>query len=207
MKDINKGILTKKIGMTQLFGEQGEVTPVTVLQAFENTVVQVKTPEKDGYSAVKVGLIETKEDKVKKPIKGQAKEVSKAYKKFVELRLKNSAELKVGDSIKVDQFEENEKVVVTGISKGRGFTGTVKQYNFAIGPMTHGSKSHRRQGTIGAGTGQSKVWRGQKMPGRYGAEKVSVKNVSIAKIMADENLILVQGSVPGATGGIVKIYK
>ncbi|MEK6556986.1 MAG: 50S ribosomal protein L3, partial [Candidatus Margulisiibacteriota bacterium] len=140
------------------------------------------------------------------PMKGQSAGLSRFFKKMVELRLKNSDEFKLGEALSVIQFEENEKVNASGIMKGRGFTGTVKRYNFTIGPISHGSKHHRRKGTSGAGTGQAKVWKGQKTAGHYGNVLATVKNVLVIKVLAEKNILLIKGAVPGPTGGLIKIY-
>jgi len=204
MKELNKGLLAKKIGMTRIFADNGRVIPVTVLEACENVVVQKKNVEKDGYQALKVGYREVKESKMSKPEKGQMSD--KFFKKNAEVRLKDDSKYNIGDSLSVSMFEESEKVCVTGISKGRGFTGTVKRFNFKISPMSHGSKSHRRQGTIGAGTGQGKVWKGHKMPGHHGTDQITTKNLKVVRVIEEKGLLLVQGGVPGANKGIVKIY-
>lgn len=182
MKELNKGLLAKKIGMTMIFSENGELIPVTVLEACENVVIQKKDKKTDGYNSLKIAYREVKENKMTKPEKGQMKEIKdKNYKKNAEVRLKDDSKYNVGDALTVSMFEEKEKVSVTGISKGRGFTGTVKRHNFTISPISHGSKTHRRQGSIGAGTGQGKVWRGQKMPGHYGAEQITTKKLKSYK--------------------------
>ncbi|OGI05898.1 MAG: 50S ribosomal protein L3 [Candidatus Margulisbacteria bacterium GWF2_35_9] len=204
MKELNKGLFAKKIGMTKIFTETGEAIPVTVLEACENVVIQKKDKKTDGYNSLKLGYREVKESKMNKAEMGQMKD--KYFKKSAEVRLKDDSKYNVGDALTVSIFEEKEKVSVTGISKGRGFTGTVKRHNFRISPISHGSKSHRRQGSIGAGTGQGKVWRGQKMPGQFGAEQITTKNLKVIRVIAEKGLLLVQGGVPGANKGIVKIY-
>lgn len=206
MKEINKGIIAKKIGMTQVFSEKGSIVPVTVLEACENVILQKKSSDKDGYTAVKVGLKEVNADRLSKPMKGQSATLNRFFKKMVELRLKNSETLNLGEALSVVQFSENEKVSASGVMKGRGFTGTVKRYNFTIGPISHGSKHHRRKGTSGAGTGQAKVWKGQKTAGHYGNVLATVKNVLVVKVMAEKNVLLIKGAIPGPTGGLIKIY-
>lgn len=202
----NKELLTKKIGMTTYLNESGETISITVLQAFENNVISKNLIEKDGINILRVGLIKTEENKVNKVFGGQFKGLSSFFKKIVELNFKESVKYEIGQDIKVDLFSENEKINATGYTKGRGFAGTVKRYNFTIGPITHGSKHHRRNGSIGAGTGEGKVWKGKKMPGRYGNEKVTIKNLKIIKIDTEKNLILVKGAVPGSNGSTVRIY-
>lgn len=210
MKKLNKGIIAKKIGMTMFFEKNDAVSQVTVLEVLENIVVQKKIESQDGYSALKIGYKEIdekkKDHKLDKAHIGQLKELNRFFRKFAELRLVDIDKYNIGDNVKLDLFEVDEKVNVTGVTKGRGFSGTVKRHNFSISPMSHGSKNHRRQGTIGAGTGQGKVWKGQKMPGRYGVDNVTVKNLKIVKIFLDKNLIMIKGSVPGCNGGIIKIY-
>jgi large subunit ribosomal protein L3 len=206
MKAINKGIFTKKEGMTQIFNEKGDLIPITVLTVLENVIVQKKTKDADGYDALKIGYNEMKESKAIKPLLGMHKAVNRVFKNYQELRLSNLEIANVGESMPLSQFSENEIVHAIGTSKGRGFTGTVKRYNFTIGPITHGSKHHRRKGTSGAGTGQSKVFRGQKTAGHHGDAQITVKNIQVFKIVADKNIILVRGSVPGANGSLVKLF-
>jgi large subunit ribosomal protein L3 len=206
MKNINKGLLTKKIGMTKFFLPDGSCIPVTVLKSIENEVIQIKTTEKDGYNAIKIGYTHTSSTKLTKPIIGQYKSIDKYYKKMKEFRLSDLSSLNIASILSLDIFEVDEKVNAKGITKGRGFTGTVKRHNFSISPMAHGSKNHRRCGTIGAGTGQAKVWKGQKMPGHYGNDNVTIKNLKIMKIDCDKSLILIRGSVPGSNGTEILIY-
>lgn len=206
MKAINKGIFTKKEGMTQIFNEKGDLIPVTVLSVLENIVVQKKTKDKEGYDALKIGYNEMKESKAIKPLVGMHKSVNRVFKNYQELRLTNLDLANIGEAIPLSQFSENEIVNAIGTSKGRGFTGTVKRYNFTIGPISHGSKHHRRKGTSGAGTGQAKVFRGQKTAGHHGNAQITVKNIQVFKIVADKNIILVRGAVPGPNGSLVKLF-
>ncbi len=206
MKAINKGIFTKKEGMTQIFNEKGDLIPVTVLSVLENIVVQKKTKDKEGYDALKIGYNEMKESKAIKPLVGMHKAVNRVFKNYQELRLANLDLANIGEAIPLSQFSENEIVNAIGTSKGRGFTGTVKRYNFTIGPISHGSKHHRRKGTSGAGTGQAKVFRGQKTAGHHGNAQITVKNIQVFKIVADKNIILVRGAVPGPNGSLVKLF-
>lgn len=206
MKTLNKGIIGKKIGMTMFIDEAGDALPVTVVQVLENRIVQKKDLAKDGYAAVKIGLNESVETKLSKPDRGQYKGVDKFYRQNVEMRLKDADKLNLGDELAFDVFQPNEKICVQGITKGRGFAGAVKRWNFTIGPLTHGSKHHRRSGSNGAGTGQGKVWKGQKFPGHYGCETVTIKNLKVVKIISEQKLMLIKGAVPGANGSLVKIY-
>lgn len=194
---VEKAILGKKIGMTQIFSENGESLPVTVIQAGPCVVVQKKTEEKDGYSAVKVGFEDIKEGKLNKPELGLFKKQQLEPKRFLkELKLKNAEDYNVGDEIKVDIFSSGDKVDIVGISKGKGFAGGVKRWGFSRGPMAHGSKFHRRSGSIGS-AGATKVFKGMKMPGRMGTDRVTVQNLEVIKVDSDKNLIMIRGSVPG----------
>jgi large subunit ribosomal protein L3 len=206
MKKINKGLLTKKIGMTKMFLESGEALTVTVLQVIDNMIIQKKQQTTDGYDSVRIGYLLEKETKLNKPDKGQFKSINNLYRKIKEFRFNDVSQFEIGSSLSVSLFEVDEKVNAKGVTKGRGFTGTVKRYNFAISPMAHGSKNHRRCGTIGAGTGQAKVWKGQKMPGHHGNENVTIKNLKIVKIDQEKSLVLVNGSVPGANGSEIVLY-
>lgn len=206
MKKINKGLLTKKIGMTRIFSEEGNSLPVTVLQVVENKIIQKRTVESDGYDSVRIGYFAEKESKLNSPDKGQFKSVEALFKKIKEFKLGDMSQIEIGSSLLASTFEVNEVVNAKGITKGRGFTGTVKRYNFAISAKTHGSKNHRRCGSIGAGTGQGKVWKGQKMPGHYGNDTVTIKNLRIVKIDQEKSLVIVKGAVPGATGSEIVLY-
>ena len=203
---MQKAIIGKKIGMTQLFSADGVLVPVTVIEAGPCTVVQKKEVEKDGYSAVQVGFIDVEEKKLTKPAAGHFKKGGVAFKKFLrELKLDNAAELNVGDEIKASVFEEGDKVDVSGISKGHGFAGTVKRWGTHRGPMAHGSGYHRGVGSMGACSYPGKVMKGKKLPGHFGVEKVTVQNLAVVKVDEEKNLILVKGAVPGPKGGIVTI--
>jgi large subunit ribosomal protein L3 len=194
---IAKAILGKKIGMTQIFGENGEAVPVTVVEAGPCLVVQKKTVEKDGYSALKVGFEEIKEKRLNKPTLGQFKKRQLKPRKYLrELKIQDAEKYNVGDEIKVDIFKPGDRVDVTGISKGKGFAGGVKRWNFNRGPMSHGSMYHRRPGAGGA-TDPERVFKGKKMPGHLGAERVTVQNLEVVKVDPDKNLLLIKGSVPG----------
>jgi large subunit ribosomal protein L3 len=203
-----KGILGKKLGMTQIFTTQGEVVPVTVVEAGSSVVLQNKTVESDGYNAVQLGFGTVKDKKVTKPMKGHfAKAGAKPVKFIRELRLPSAPEYNVGDVIGVGVFSDGELVDVTGTAKGKGFAGGIKRHNFRRGPMAHGSKSHREPGTIGSrmSGGGGKVFKGKKLPGRMGGHKVTVQRLKIAKVDADRNLILIKGAIPGPKGSFVVI--
>ncbi|MDR0405216.1 MAG: 50S ribosomal protein L3 [Clostridiales bacterium] len=203
---MRKAILARKLGMTQIFDEDGRLIPVTVLEAGPNSVVQKKTVENDGYSAVQVGFIDIKEKKANKPRKGHFAKAGVAPKKYLrEFRLENAAELNVGDEIKADIFTDGDKVDVTGISKGKGFAGTVKRWGTHRGPMTHGSGYHRGPGSMGACSNPGRVMKGKKLPGHLGVEKVTVQNLTIVKADADKNVILIRGGLPGPKNGLLMI--
>jgi large subunit ribosomal protein L3 len=203
-----KGILGKKLGMTQIFTAKGEVIPVTVVEAGASVVLQNKTVESDGYNAVQLGFGTVKDKKVTKPLKGHfAKAGAKPVKFIRELRLPNAPEYKVGETVGVDVFAEGELVDITGTAKGKGFAGGIKRHNFKRGPMGHGSKSHREPGTIGSrmSGGGGKVFKGKKLPGRMGGQRVTVQRLTVAKVDAARNLILIKGAVPGPRGSFVVI--
>ncbi len=219
---MKKAILATKVGMTQIFNEDGTLTPVTVLQAGPCAVTQIKTVENDGYSAVQVGFVDKKERIVNKD-KGGKKEVihrhgaNKAQKghfdkagvsckRFIrEFKLENADEYTLGSEIKADIFEAGDRVDATAISKGKGFQGAIKRHGQHRGPMTHGSKFHRHQGSNGACSSPSKVFKGKGMPGHMGCVKVTVKNLKVVRVDADKNLILVKGAVPGSRKALVTI--
>jgi len=205
-----RGLISKKIGMTQLFDETGNMMAVTVLQAEPCQVVQVKTKEKDGYDAVQLGFREKKSKKVTKPLAGHfskakvsPKTVLKEFRDF-----ENDEPLKVGDTVSVDIFTAGDLVKVTGTSKGKGFAGTVKRYHFRGGPRSHGqSDRHRAPGSLGQSSYPSRVFKGIRMGGRMGGKKVTVKNIQVVKVDSANNLLLVKGAVPGANNSIVLIRK
>ena len=202
---MEKAILGTKIGMTQIFGEGGIVIPVTVVVAGPCVVTQKKTVETDGYDAVQVGYGDAKEKQVNKPMKGHFAKANTALKKYVrEFRLDDCSSLNVGDEIKADIFAAGEKVDVSGISKGKGFAGPMK-HGLHRGPMTHGSKSKRVSGSMGMCSNPGRVLKGKVLPGHMGVEKVTIQNLEVVKVDADENLILVKGAIPGAKGGLVTI--
>ena len=203
-----KGILGRKVGMTQFFNDNGQLLPVTVVEATPNIVIQNKTIENDGYNAVQLGFGQIKEKKVNKPMKGFfAKANITAVKYIRELRLKESSNYEVGSEIFVDIFEAGELVDVTGKSKGKGFAGTIKRHNFSRGAMGHGSKSHREPGSTGSmmSGGGGKVIKGKKLPGRMGCAKVTVQGLTIFRIDKERNLILIKGAIPGPKGSLVLV--
>ena len=203
-----KAILGRKLGMTQIFTEEGQVVPVTVVESGNNVVVQNKTVENDGYNAIQIGFGAIKESKVNSPMKGHFAKAGVAPVKFVrEMRLENASEYNVGDTIGVDIFSAGELVDVTGTSKGKGFAGGIKRHNFARGPMGHGSKSHREPGSTGAmisGHG-GRVLKGKKLPGHMGSEKVTVQRLTVVRVDADRNLLLIKGAIPGPKKGLVVV--
>jgi large subunit ribosomal protein L3 len=199
------GILGRKLGMTQIFMEDGEACPVTVVEAGPCCVVQVKTSDNDGYDAVKVGFLEVKETKLTRPEAGVCKKAGvKPYKMLKEFPVGG---LKVGEFITVEKFAKGDRVSVSGISKGKGFQGVMKRHHFAGGPGSHGSMFNRAPGSIGASSYPSRVWKNQKMPGHMGSEKITVKNVEVVEVRAEQNLLLIRGAVPGAKGSFVEIKK
>lgn len=203
---MKKAILGTKVGMTQIFGENGELIPVTVVLAGPCTVVQKKTTETDGYEAVQVGFGEIKEKKLNKPAKGHFAKADVANKKYLrEFRLEDCSALNVGDEIKADIFEAGEKIDVTGISKGKGFAGPMKRWGLHRGPMAHGSGYHRGSGSMGACSNPGRVMKGKKLPGHMGVVRVTVQNLEVVKVDTENNLILLKGAVPGNKGGLVTI--
>ena len=202
---MQKAIIGKKIGMTQIFDAEGKVVPVTVIEAGPCNVIQRKTAETDGYEAVQLGFCEVKEKHVTKDLKGHFAKSGVAVKKVLkEFRL-DEITLNVGDEVKADVFAEGECVDVTGISKGKGYAGTVKRWGTHRGPMTHGSGYHRGPGSMGACSSPSRVFKGKKLAGHLGCEKVTVQNLDVVRVDMDRNLILVKGAIPGPKGGIVTI--
>jgi large subunit ribosomal protein L3 len=206
-KGIAKGIIGRKLGMTQIFNEKGQIVPVTVIQAGPCVVVQRKTVEKDGYDAVQIGFVDPSGGKrASKPEKGHCEKHGVAPLRVLrELRVGPDSPLKEGDSVLVGLFEQNTKVHVTGISKGKGFAGVVKRHHFAGGRASHGSMFHRAPGSIGGSSDPSRVFPGTRMAGHMGAEQVTVRNLEIAKVDAENNLLLVKGAIPGPKGGYVVV--
>ncbi|HWJ03139.1 MAG TPA: 50S ribosomal protein L3 [Verrucomicrobiae bacterium] len=194
---MSKGILGKKVGMTQVFNELGQVVPVTVVVAGPCTVVQKKTESTDGYNAIQVGFDAKRESLINKPLKGHFAKAGVGPVRFIrELRLANVDEFQVGQEITADIFAAGEKVDVVGTSKGKGFAGGIKRHGFHRGPMKHGSKYHRRPGSLGA-KGPARVFKGRKLPGRMGGARVTVQNLEIVRVDAERNLLLIKGAVPG----------
>ncbi len=204
---MQKGIIGKKIGMTQIFDETGKVVPVTVIEAGPCVVVQKKTTENDGYEAVQLGFGEIRAKRVNKPLQGHFKKADVAMKRTLkEFRLDDISALNVGDIVKADTFAEGDIVDVSGTSKGHGFSGTIKRHNFARLKETHGTGPvHRHAGSMGACSSPSRIFKGKGMPGQYGNVKVTVQNLKIVKIDAENNLIAVKGAVPGPKNGTVTI--
>ena len=195
---MKKAILATKVGMTQIFNENGSLIPVTVLQATPNVVTQVKTEENDGYAAVQVGFGEIRDVLVNKPRKGHFAKAGVANKRFLrEFKFENAAEYTVGQEIKADIFAEGDKIDATGTSKGKGFQGAIKRHGLSRGPMKHGSKYHRHAGSNGPATTPGRVFKGKHMPGQMGAVKVTVQNLEVVKVDVENNLLLVKGAVPG----------
>ena len=203
---MKKAILATKVGMTQIFNDEGVLVPVTVLQAGPCVVTQVKTEENDGYKAVQVGFVDKREKLVNKPQKGHFDKAGVSYKRYVrELRLENAEEYSVKDEIKADIFAAGDKVDATAISKGKGYQGAIKRHGQHRGPMAHGSKFHRHQGSNGSATTPGRVFKGKGMPGHMGHERVTVQNLAVVRVDAENNLILVKGAVPGPKKCLVTI--
>ncbi len=203
---MKKAILGKKVGMTQVFNKEGKAVPVTVIQVTPNVVVQKKTKENDGYEAIQVGFDDAKESRITKPLKGHFSKAKVAVKRYLrELRLEDVTTYEVGQELKVDIFAEGEKVDISGVSKGKGFQGTIKRYNAHTGPMSHGSKFHRAPGSMGASSDPSRTFKGKKLPGHMGNVHTTVQNLEVAKVYPEKNVILVRGGVPGIRGSLVMI--
>ena len=203
---MKKAILATKVGMTQVFTEDGTLTPVTVLQAGPCVVTQVKTQENDGYSAVQVGFAEKREKLVNKPMKGQFAKAGTSCKRFVrEFKLDDAESYTLGQEIKADVFTVGEKVDATAVSKGKGFQGAISRHGLHRGPMAHGSKYHRHAGSNGACSDPSKVFKGKKMAGHGGCKKVTVQNLEVVRVMPEENVLLIKGSVPGPKKALVSL--
>ena len=203
---MKKAILATKVGMTQIFNEDGVLTPVTVLQAGPCVVTQVKTAERDGYDAVQVGYADVSEKHVSKPLKGHFDKAEVSYKRFVkEFRFENAEEYSVKDEIKADIFEVGDKIDATAVSKGKGFQGAIKRLGQSRGPMAHGSKFHRHQGSNGSATTPGRVFKGKGMPGHMGAKKVTIQNLEVVRVDVENNVILVKGAVPGPKKSLVTL--
>ena len=201
---MKKAILATKVGMTQIFAEDGAFIPVTVLQAGPCPVVQVKTAEKDGYDAVQVGFGDIREKLVNKPMKGHFAKANVANKRFLkEFRFENAAEYSVGQEIKADIFAAGDKIDASGVSKGKGYAGAIKRFGLSRGPMGHGSKYHRHAGSNGPATTPGRVFKGKHMPGQMGNVNVTVQNLEVVRVDVENNMILVKGAVPGAKKSLV----
>jgi len=200
-----KGIIGTKLGMTQIFDqESGKVTPVTVVEAGPCPVVQVKTPETDGYTAVQLAFGAVKEKRISRPEAGHLKKAGQGpHRHLVEIR--DAEGLAVGDSVTVEAFEPGERIKVSGRSKGKGFAGTIKRHNFSRGPVSHGSHNVRKPGSIGASATPSRVFKGMRMSGHMGDERVTQRGLRVAEVDAERNLLLIAGAVPGSVGGVVEI--
>ena len=203
---MKKGIIGRKVGMTQIFDEKGNVIPVTVIEAEANIVAQVKTVETDGYNAIQLGFGEVKDKHINKPEAGHFAKAKLPNKKHLrEFRLDSIEGIKVGDEIKADIFTAGEKVDVQGTSKGKGFQGVIKRHGQHRGPMGHGSMYHRRPGSMGSTSTPGRVFKGKKLPGHMGKVTVTIQNLDVVRVDTDKNVILLKGSVPGPKGAILKI--
>ncbi|WP_375090847.1 50S ribosomal protein L3 [Peribacillus sp. RS7] len=202
---MTKGILGRKIGMTQVFAENGELIPVTVIEAANNVVLQKKTVETDGYEAVQVGFENKREKLSNKPEKGHVEKANTTPKRFIrEFRGTDLAEYEIGQEVNVSIFAEGDLVDVSGISKGKGFQGAIKRHGQSRGPMTHGSRYHRRPGSMGP-VAPNRVFKGKLLPGRMGGEQITVQNLAIVKVDVERNLLLIKGNVPGARKALIKV--
>ncbi|QFT87189.1 50S ribosomal protein L3 [Bacillus sp. THAF10] len=199
---MTKGILGRKVGMTQVFAENGDLIPVTVIEATPNVVLQVKTVETDGYVAAQLGFADKRDKLANKPEKGHVAKASTAPKRFV--REISTEGLEVGQEVKVDIFAEGDVVDVTGISKGKGFQGSIKRHGQSRGPMSHGSRYHRRPGSMGP-VAPNRVFKGKLLPGRMGGERITIQNLEIVKVDTERNLLLVKGNVPGPKKSLITI--
>lgn len=203
---MTKGILGKKVGMTQIFNETGELVPVTVVEVKPNVVLQVKTMETDGYNAVQLGIEDKREVLSNKPAQGHVKKANTAPKRFIkEFRDAELGDVEVGNEVLVDTFAEGDIVDVTGTSKGKGFQGVIKRHNQSRGPETHGSRYHRRPGSMGMATHPGRVFKGKKLAGRMGGDQVTVQNLEIVRVDTDRNVLLIKGNVPGSKKSLVQI--
>ncbi|MFA4909558.1 MAG: 50S ribosomal protein L3 [Desulfobacteria bacterium] len=203
---MTRGIIGRKLGMTQVYSQEGDVLPVTVIEAGPCAVVQKKTLGNDGYNALQLGFSQKKKNKINKPLEGHLKKhKSSPYGYLKEFRVEKVDDYQEGEKITVDAFNAGDFVDVTGISKGKGFAGVVKRWGFKGGPGAHGSMFHRAPGSIGASAYPSRVFKGRKMPGRLGGDRVTVQNIKVIEVRPEENLILLKGAVPGSRNGVVII--
>ncbi|WP_100332790.1 50S ribosomal protein L3 [Bacillus xiapuensis] len=201
---MTKGILGRKIGMTQVFAENGDLIPVTLIEAAPNVVLQKKTIENDGYEAVQLGFDDKREKLANKPAKGHVAKANTAPKRFIREFRNFDSEVEVGQEVKVDIFAEGDIVDVTGVSKGKGFQGAIKRHGQGRGPMSHGSRYHRRPGSMGP-VAPNRVFKNKLLPGRMGGEQITIQNLQVIKVDAERNVILVKGNVPGPKKSLVKI--
>lgn len=205
---MSRGLLGKKLGMTGVYSQDGKYIPVTVVQVGPCVVTQVKTVETDGYNALQLGFVQKKDKHTTKPLQGHFKKSGDAnFRNVREFEVANPDEFQLGQALTLDMFTIGDAVDVTGTSKGRGFSGTIRRHGFARGPETHGSRNHRLPGSIGCSAWPAKVFKGKKLPGHYGTDRKTVRNLEIVDIRPEENLILVKGAVPGAKSGILEIKK
>ncbi len=201
-----KNMIGRKVGMTQIFKEDGEVVPVTVVQGGPLVVIQKKSVENDGYNAIQVGYADIKERRVNKPTKGHFDKADLEYKKYLkEFKVENLDDYEIGQEIKVDVFEEGDKIDVIGTSKGKGTQGVIKRHGFSLGRKTHGSHFHRSPGGMSAGTDPGRVFKGHRMGGRMGNEVVTVQNLEVVRVDAEKDIILIKGAIPGPRKGLVTI--
>lgn len=203
---MTKGILGKKVGMTQVFTETGELVPVTVIEAKPNVVLQVKTVETDGYNAVQLGFEDKRNVLSNQPEQGHVKKADTSPKRFIrEIRDAELGDVEVGSEITVETFKQGDIIDVTGTSKGKGFQGVIKRHNQSRGPETHGSRYHRRPGSMGQAADPARVFKGKKLPGRMGGQTTTIQNLEIVRVDADKNVILVKGNVPGPKKSLIEI--
>ncbi len=201
-----RGLVGKKIGMTQMFDEEGAMVPVTVIDVTSNVITQIKTAETDGYNAIQIGYGDVKENALNKPKKGHLDKAGITPKRALrEFRVKDAEEFTIGQELKADLFEVGEKVDVSGITKGKGFQGSIKRYRQAMGPASHGSRYHRGPGAMAAAASPGKVFKGKKLPGQMGNTKTTIKNLEVIKTDTEKNLLIVKGAVPGPRKGLVTI--
>lgn len=206
VQQLKKAIIGKKLGMTQIFNEEGQLIPVTVIEAGPCKVVQIKTEEVEGYKGVQLGFQEVKESKLTKPLKGHLEKYNVGYMKVLkEFRLDDISAYEVGQELKADLFSLGDRIDVRGTSKGKGFAGVIKRHGQHRGPMKHGSKYHRSPGSMGGSSSPSRVRKGKNLPGHMGNEMVTVQNLEVVKVDVDRNLLLVKGAVPGIRGSLVTI--
>jgi large subunit ribosomal protein L3 len=204
---VNK-LIGKKLGMTRIFLDEGKSIPVTVLKVGPCVVLQKKTLEKDGYDAIQIGYEPQKETRVNKPLKGHFEAAAKGcFAHIKEIRVENTDEFELGHEIKSDVFEAGDRIQISGISKGRGFTGVMKRWGFAGGNKTHGSRSHRVPGSIGCSASPGRVMKGKKLPGRMGHQRVTIKNLRVVDVRPEMDVVLVKGSVPGSSNSLIEISK